>query len=297
MLKKYICNRCSKEFVGKQINHKYKFCSHSCVRKGTKFSNNHKRRIGEANKGKHRSEETRRKMSLVKKNIPNKKNQGENNGMYKGGYRILGEKNGMFGKTPWNKGLTKNNDKRILKCSLKKIGKNIWLNKKHPFFGKHHSEVTKERLRTLRLSQIILRKDTSIEIKLQEQLKKLGLFFITHKSILNITQPDIFIEPNICIFVDGCWWHGCEQCFNRNKFPNWILTRQIIDKSITTKLRESGYVVLRFWEHEINNDIEKCMYVIREQLQMDIKNDLKKETKNNDRKYKKISAKGRNNKM
>lgn len=137
--------------------------------------------------------------------------------------------------------------------------------------GRHHSpktEFTSERIKKMwqdpkyrenklekRLKQVFPVKDTFIEIKLQNKLKDLEIKFIPHYPILG--QPDIFIEPNICIFVDGCYWHGCEQCYNRNRMSNWIKARKVADLLIAQKLINDGYVVLRLWEHEINNNIEE----------------------------------------
>jgi len=72
-------------------------------------------------------------------------------------------------------------------------------------------------------------------------------------------RPDIFIEPNIVIFSDGCWWHGCEKCYNRNKFNIRQLKSKIRDIFIIAKLIENDYKVLRFWEHDINNNFEEVL--------------------------------------
>lgn len=197
----------------------------------------------------------------------------------------------------WNKGLTKNDDERIRKYSEKlstikkgvpnlklKGTKRPWASKnlgkysklgnswrkgkgelfkggKNYFFGKHHSEETKQKLREKRLTRIIPSKDTLPERMLQDSLKVAGIDFMTHKSILG--QPDIFIEPNICIFADGCYWHGCEQCMDRNKLESWIRGKRVKDELITQKLINDGYIVLRFWEHEIHGDIDSCISQIK----------------------------------
>lgn len=81
------------------------------------------------------------------------------------------------------------------------------------------------------------RKDTSIEIKMQRFLSSIGIPFETHKSILG--QPDIFIEPNICIFADGDYWH---------QYPNG----RARDRWVNKELEKQGYSVIRIWEHDIN---------------------------------------------
>ena len=81
------------------------------------------------------------------------------------------------------------------------------------------------------------------------ELIKQNILFISHKTIIG--QPDIFIEPNICIFADGNYWHN---------YPNGNER----DKQITNKLQTQGYKVLRFWENEINENINNCISKIKE---------------------------------
>lgn len=61
---------------------------------------------------------------------------------------------------------------------------------------------------------------------------------------LYIGQPDIFIEPNICLFIDGCYWHKCPTCGFGNGRER--------DMFVTGELQKQGYVVIRLWEHEVN---------------------------------------------
>lgn len=137
--------------------------------------------------------------------------------------------------------------------------------------GKIVSEESKRKIKIARLRQIIPVKDTSIEIIIQNALKNFAIVFETHKSIIG--QPDIFInkekfnlEKSICIFCDGCWWHGCEKCYNENVLSDWIKTRKIADLSITQRLQEKGCTVLRFWEHDIKNNIEKVLKIINDSI-------------------------------
>jgi len=112
----------------------------------------------------------------------------------------------------------------------------------------------REKMRLQRLNQVFPINDSSIEVKLQNGLKNLGIKFEKHKAIFG--QPDIFIEPNICIFADGCYWHNCPVCFDRNELNGFQRKRQFIDIAVTQKLINDGHVVLRFWEHDINENFE-----------------------------------------
>ena len=97
-------------------------------------------------------------------------------------------------------------------------------------------------IRGFRKNLIIPVKDTSIEIKIQNFLKKLKLDFFTHQYIKEIKhgyQCDIFIPfMNLVIECDGDYWH---------KYP----VGNEIDTIRTKELLEKGFKVLRLWERDI----------------------------------------------
>ena len=65
-------------------------------------------------------------------------------------------------------------------------------------------------------------------------------------------KVDIFIEPNIIIHCDGCYFHNCSICgFNNYKFTDKIYVEHLTDN----ELEQKGYIVLRFWEHDIHKDV------------------------------------------
>jgi DNA mismatch endonuclease (patch repair protein) len=112
------------------------------------------------------------------------------------------------------------------------------------------------RLKGVHTVQRSKKKNTSIEIAVQNELKSRGIKFETHKNLENITVPDVFIEPNIVIYLDGCFWHACPEHCSGSIIGN---KRAIKDKVINEALRKKGYVVLRFWEHDIKKDVGKCV--------------------------------------
>jgi len=97
------------------------------------------------------------------------------------------------------------------------------------------------------------RSNTSIELILQKELKERGIKFKTQKPISKIAKPDIFIEPNICIFADGDYWHN---------LPNMKRKDIKVNKILST----NGFQVMRFWEHEIKNNIEVVMNEISSKM-------------------------------
>lgn len=91
-------------------------------------------------------------------------------------------------------------------------------------------------------------KDTKIEIILQDLLTKNNIKFEKHKPIFG--QPDLFIEPNICIFADGDYWHSLEKSLKR-------------DLEVNTYLVNNDYIVLRLSERTIKNDLNSIWEIIK----------------------------------
>ena len=128
--------------------------------------------------------------------------------------------------------------------------------KESPMYGRKHTEETIRKIRAARLKQKFPKKDTKPEKAVQELLRSCKISFETHKSILGnnyATQPDIFIDnANLCVFVDGCYWHGCSEC---NKTLSAMQQQRIdSDRKINKCLTQDGFKVIRIWEHDINNN-------------------------------------------
>jgi G:T-mismatch repair DNA endonuclease (very short patch repair protein) len=114
--------------------------------------------------------------------------------------------------------------------------------------GYKRSEETIKKLKEARKTQVFPRKDTSIEIKLQNFLKQLGLEFYTHQYIKDIEhgyQCDILIPVQ-----EGIYKKTIIECFG-TYWHNYPLGREV-DIKRCNELREQGFRVLVFWENEIN---------------------------------------------
>lgn len=87
------------------------------------------------------------------------------------------------------------------------------------------------------------------EIKLQLLLKHNKIEFIPQKEYA-LGFADIFIEPNIMIFVDGKYWHN---------YPSG-LSKDVIQ---TKWLQNHGFRVIRIWEDEIDSKIDTILSLIK----------------------------------
>jgi DNA mismatch endonuclease, patch repair protein len=81
-------------------------------------------------------------------------------------------------------------------------------------------------------------------------------------------SPDFyFLRRKLVVFVDGCFWHGCPTCGhiphkNRQFWRTKLLRNRKRDKTVIRKLRSIGLTVFRFWEHDIQDDVAKCVRMI-----------------------------------
>ena len=89
-------------------------------------------------------------------------------------------------------------------------------------------------------------------------------------------KPDIVLPKyRTCIFVNGCFWHvhvGCKYfVWPQNNADFWrkkLLANKERDKTVTEKLRESGWRVITIWECELKGDkakntLESLAWVIK----------------------------------
>ena len=115
----------------------------------------------------------------------------------------------------------------------------------------------------------ITSKDTKIEVMLRKSLWHKGYRYRkNYKKLLG--KPDIvFWRKKIAIFCDGDFWHGYDWenrknniSTNKNYWLNKIEKNIERDKKNTKKLEEKGWKVLRFWGHEIKNNLDKCVKII-----------------------------------
>jgi len=135
--------------------------------------------------------------------------------------------------------------KQALKCDRElrsQRKKKYWqLNPNGGFKGRKHTEELKQASRERRKNVVFPKKDSSIEVKVQQYLKDLGIDFFTHQymNIEHGYQCDILIPSiNLVIECDGDYWH---------KYP--VGTE--VDVVRTKELMEKGFKVLRIWEREI----------------------------------------------
>ncbi|RKT83624.1 T/G mismatch-specific endonuclease [Saccharopolyspora antimicrobica] len=81
---------------------------------------------------------------------------------------------------------------------------------------------------------------------------------------LRRTADMVFRPTKIAVFIDGCYWHGCPEHYkaprtNPGYWSDKVARNIARDRDTDKQLTESGWLVLRFWEHE---SAEECVHKI-----------------------------------
>ncbi|MCG7345320.1 endonuclease domain-containing protein [Sporosarcina sp. ACRSL] len=91
---------------------------------------------------------------------------------------------------------------------------------------------------------------TSIEIKMAEELERRGIKFIEQFNLDNIFVPDFYLpEYRIIVECDGDYWHNLPSVIKKDNRKN-------------AYYKSRNYSYFRFWEHEINTDVEACVDIV-----------------------------------
>ncbi len=109
-------------------------------------------------------------------------------------------------------------------------------------------------------------KNTTIELRFEEELKRRGLVTYVKNQKGIPGKPDFaFVARKIAVFCDGDFWHGydwehAKKAIHSNQ-DFWIpkIEHNIArDARVNAALEEQGWTVFRFWGHEIKKDIQVC---------------------------------------
>lgn len=131
---------------------------------------------------------------------------------------------------------------------------------------------------TYRIMSAIRSKGTTPERILAKSIWKCGLRYRKHYAISG--KPDfVFVKARIAVFCDGDFWHGNnwrirglksledELASYSDFWVSKIRRNMERDQHVNEKLREDGWLVLRFWESDIRESVEECTARIWEAYQ------------------------------
>ncbi|MGP3707806.1 very short patch repair endonuclease [Gordonia paraffinivorans] len=116
-------------------------------------------------------------------------------------------------------------------------------------------------------------RDTAPEIAVRRRLHARGIRYridVRLESDMRTRADIAWRSLQLAVFIDGCFWHGCPEhatrpAANRDWWANKLETNVARDRRTDEALRERGWVVRRFWEHQDPGEIsEEIIQTIRE---------------------------------
>ncbi len=121
-----------------------------------------------------------------------------------------------------------------------------------------------------RIMSKIRSKDTKAEVLLRKTLWHLGFRYRKNYRKLPGTPDIALTRQRIAIFVDGDFWHARdyrkhpgEKIASHKKYWRKKLSRNVErDKEVNDALTQEGWLVLRFWESDIQKKLEACVETV-----------------------------------
>ena len=127
------------------------------------------------------------------------------------------------------------------------------------------SDVFSKRKRSQIMRAVRGRGNRSTEERLRYRLVSAGFSgWCLHDEKI-VGKPDFaFPGAKLAVFVDGCFWHGCRTCrtiptTNREFWNRKIRDNKKRDRKVATVLKRKGWRFLRFWEHDVRRDPDRCL--------------------------------------
>lgn len=138
-----------------------------------------------------------------------------------------------------------------------------WMKKKmYKDLFEDHSELHKEKYLKKKANEMSSNM-TAPEKKVANVMKKMGIEFESQKIVSQFIYDFYIPSCNLLIEVDGDYYHGNPEIYqegeiNRMQFNN---KKRDLEKSSTAK--GFGYSIERFWEKDINENIDNIKKVLK----------------------------------
>lgn len=119
--------------------------------------------------------------------------------------------------------------------------------------------------------------ETGPEQRLRHALWAAGLRGYRKNDRRIAGKPDVYVpRARLCVFVHGCFWHGCETCArklkpatNRAFWEAKIARNRERDAEVRAALSEQGYRVLVYWECEVKQRLDAIVAEVLAAAQAD----------------------------
>lgn len=120
-------------------------------------------------------------------------------------------------------------------------------------------------------------RDTKPELAIRRAVHAAGLRYrVGMRPLPGVrrTADLVFTRAKVAVFVDGCFWHGCPDHYsapatNRDYWSDKVRRNRERDVETDRLLAESGWQVVRLWEHEpVALAAERVVGAVRERRAM-----------------------------
>jgi very-short-patch-repair endonuclease len=150
------------------------------------------------------------------------------------------------------------------KLRLKKIGNSNGFKKGHKInsgrknsLGYKYTDIQKQKMRKShnypnerKYNPNRKFKDTSIELKIETELQRRNINYQKQVPLCKIAIVDFYLpEYRIVIQCDGDYWHNLPGVKEKDERQDKVLIF-------------NGFNIYRFWEHEINESVKKCIDIV-----------------------------------
>ena len=124
-----------------------------------------------------------------------------------------------------------------------------------------------------RIMSKIRGKNTKPELAFRKALWAAGFRYrVDYKKLIG--KPDIVLKKyKTAIFIDGEFWHGYQWEERKEKIKSnrefWIpkIERNIQrDNEVNQELQRLGYAVFRFWQKQVDKNLEDCLETVLNHL-------------------------------
>lgn len=132
------------------------------------------------------------------------------------------------------------------------------------------SDVFTKRKRSEIMSLVHSKGNRTTEWRIRSRLVSAGISGWNLNYAELFGKPDfVFKEARVVAFIDGCFWHGCKLCRNipSSNYDFWlqkIERNKSRDRLVNKRLKKDGWHVIRFWEHEVRKEPDKCIAKIKQ---------------------------------
>lgn len=115
-------------------------------------------------------------------------------------------------------------------------------------------------------------RDTGPELRLRSALHRAGFRYRVNAKPAygpRVKVDILFTRARVAVFVDGCFWHGCQKhrTIPKTNAAFWrmkIVGNCVRDEQVSEALIAAGWAVLRIWEHEpLDQAVSKVVAALR----------------------------------